>query len=217
VNSPIESLDVLGLGVIAIDDLIFVESYPPPDAKVRVLHRERHCGGLTATALVTAARLGCRCSYAGVLGDNDLSEFAIEALEREQIDLSQLVHKPDARPVCSTVIVDEARKTRNVFFDLNGAVGADDRFPPEALIRDVRVLFVDHLGVSGMIRASRIARGAGIAVVADFESNESAEFLELLVPLAAEKVHSSVKFSSREKLAIGEVVEGAIQLSPSRG
>lgn len=175
-----EPLDVLGLGVIAVDDLIFVESYPPPDAKVQVVHRERHCGGLTATALVTAARLGCRCAYAGALGYDDLSQFAFEALEKEQIDLSHLVRKHAARPVCSTVIIDEARKTRNVFFDLNGAVGADDRFPLEALIRDVRVLFVDHLGVSGMIRASRIARAAGIAVVADFESNESAEFLELL-------------------------------------
>jgi len=175
-----ESLDVLGLGVIAVDDLIFVESYPPPDAKVKVRHRERHCGGLTATALVTAARLGCRCAYAGVLGDNDLSQFAFEVLEKEQVDLSHLVRKHEAQPVNSTIIVDETHNTRNVFFDLQGVQGADDQLPAENLIRQVRVLFVDHVGIRGMIRASRIARAAGIDIVADFESNESPEFADLL-------------------------------------
>ena len=48
--------DILGLGAVAVDDLIYVESYPPPDVKSKVLRRERHCGGLTATALVLQAR-----------------------------------------------------------------------------------------------------------------------------------------------------------------
>ncbi|MBN2129460.1 MAG: hypothetical protein JW741_08180, partial [Sedimentisphaerales bacterium] len=65
--------DVLGLGYTAVDDLLYVESYPPADNKARVRHRERHCGGLTATALVAAARLGARCMYAGVLGNDELS------------------------------------------------------------------------------------------------------------------------------------------------
>jgi sugar/nucleoside kinase (ribokinase family) len=180
VNETNGSLDILGLGVIAVDDLIYVESYPAPDSKVRVLRRERQCGGLTATALVTAARLGCRCSYAGVLGYTDLSEFAVETLKREQISLSHLVRKQEARPVCSTIIVDEGRRSRNVFFDLDGVIGADDSLPEADLIRQAGVLFVDHVGVKGMIRASRIARAAGIAVVADFESDESPEFLDLL-------------------------------------
>jgi sulfofructose kinase len=180
VNTANGSSDILGLGVIAVDDLIYVESYPAPDSKVQVLRRERHCGGLTATALVTAARLGCRCAYAGVLGYTDLSEFAVETLKKEGINLSHLLRKQEARPVCSTIIVDEGRKSRNVFFDLNGVVGADDSLPAEDLIRQVGVLFVDHVGVKGMIRASRIARAAGIAVVADFESDESPGFLDLL-------------------------------------
>jgi len=52
------TFDVLGVGVAAVDDILWVEAYPPPDSKVRVVRRERHPGGLTATALVAAARLG---------------------------------------------------------------------------------------------------------------------------------------------------------------
>ena len=61
--------DVLGIGVTAVDDLLYVDRYPPPDAKITVLRSERQCGGLAATALVAASRLGAKCAYAGVLDD----------------------------------------------------------------------------------------------------------------------------------------------------
>ena len=52
--------DVLGLGCTAIDDLLYVPAYPEPDSKMQFRRKERHCGGLTGTALVAAARLGSR-------------------------------------------------------------------------------------------------------------------------------------------------------------
>ena len=163
-----------------MDDLIFVPSYPPADAKIPVSRRERHCGGLTATALVAAARLGCHCSYAGVLGEDELSKFAIERLSQEGISFSHLIRRDEARPISATIIVDEGQKTRNIFFDLHGYVGADDVLPEAEVIRSARVLFVDYLSPKGMLRAARIAREAGIPVVADFEGSESPYFEELL-------------------------------------
>ena len=47
-----EAIDILGLGAVAVDDLVYVAAYPPANAKVPVLGRDRQCGGLTATALV---------------------------------------------------------------------------------------------------------------------------------------------------------------------
>ena len=49
--------DILGLGCVAVDDLIYVEAFPSADAKTPVLRTDRQCGGLTATALVAGARL----------------------------------------------------------------------------------------------------------------------------------------------------------------
>ncbi len=172
-------IDVLGLGAVAVDDLLYVEGYPPPDAKARVLRRERHGGGLTATALVAAARLGARCAYAGVLGPDDLSAFAARTLEAEHIDLSHLKHDPAARPVYSTIVIDTARHSRNIFFDLNSVVGAAPDWPPAEVIQASRVLFVDYLGLPGMLRAAQIARAAGIPVVGDLES-EAAPLMELV-------------------------------------
>ena len=52
-----QRIDVLGLGCAAVDDLLYVDAYPAPDSKAPVRGRERHCGGLTFTALVAAARM----------------------------------------------------------------------------------------------------------------------------------------------------------------
>jgi hypothetical protein len=150
--------DVLGLGCVAVDDLLYVPEYPPPDAKVRVRRRERQCGGLTATALVAAARLGARCAYAGTLGPDADSEFVVECFRREGIDVTHLARRPDARPIHSTILVDEVRHTRNIFFDLTGSVGRGADAPPEEVLRATRVLYVDHYGIEGMTRAARVAR-----------------------------------------------------------
>jgi len=152
--------------------VLFVDRFPPPDAKTPVLRRERHCGGLTATALVAAQRLGARCAYAGVLGRDELSTFAIQALAAEGIDLSRLRQNESARPLNSMIVVDQARQTRNIFVDFNGVVGAAPDWPPDEVVQGCRVLFVDYIGVPGMLRAAGLARAAGIPVVADIEATD---------------------------------------------
>ncbi|HUV39935.1 MAG TPA: PfkB family carbohydrate kinase [Planctomycetota bacterium] len=161
--------DILGLGVLAVDDLLYAPEYPPADTKVRLRHRERQCGGLTGTALIAAARLGARCAYAGVLGDDELSRFVLHTLEREGVDTAHVVTRPDAQPVHSSIVVDETHHTRNIFYHVGGASGAADDAPPAEVVRAAKVLFVDPYGVTGMIRAARIAREANRPVVADFE------------------------------------------------
>ncbi len=101
--------DVLGFGYAAVDDLIYVESFPPADAKTPVIRTERHCGGLTATALVAAARLGSTCAYAGVFGTDDLSMFARDRMRQEGIDLAHAQQRAGAGPVHSFIVVDETR------------------------------------------------------------------------------------------------------------
>jgi sulfofructose kinase len=180
VKSAKPKFDVLGLGVIAVDDLLFAESYPPPDDKTRVLRTERQCGGLTGIALIAASRLGAKCAYAGVLGRDEFSGFALSHLKSEGINLKYLRVRDGARPVHSYIVVDCAKFTRNIFCDATGAVGADPDWPSETVIRSARVLFVDHFGIPGMIRAARVARRAGIPVVADLEKNVGGEFPVLL-------------------------------------
>jgi sugar/nucleoside kinase (ribokinase family) len=179
-STPHPPVDVLGLGCVAVDDLLYAPAYPAPETKVRLRRRERQCGGLTGTALVAAARLGARCAFAGVLGDDEDSHFVVECFRREGIDTTYLRRRPGARPIHSTVIVDEDAQTRTVLFDLAGSVGAEPDHPPDEVIRAARVLYVDHYGIEGMTRAARVARAAGVPVVADLERDEWPGFHGLL-------------------------------------
>jgi sulfofructose kinase len=174
------SCDILGLGCVAVDDLLYVAAYPPADAKVPVRRRERGCGGLAATALVAASRLGARCAYAGTLGDDELSRFVLERLGQEGVSVEWVRRREGARPIYSLIVVDEARQTRTIFYDLEGVCGAEPHWPDAAAIRSARSLFIDHFGVEGMTWAVRVAREAGVPVVADFERGEMPGFADLL-------------------------------------
>ena len=178
-SSPTKRFDVLGLGCAAVDDLLYVPSFPGADEKVRVTRSVRRCGGLTGAALVTAARLGARCAYAGCLGTDPFSEHVAENFTREGVDVSQAPRLSEARVVHSTIVVAKDRGSRNIFYEDAGMIGAHPTLPPEEVIRESRVLLIDHLGMPGNLRAARVARSAGVPVVADFEDETVPLFQEL--------------------------------------
>ncbi len=176
----INCFDVLGIGCVAVDDLVYVDAYPPADSKKRVTRSERRFGGLTGMALVAAARLGGRCAFAGLLGEDDLSQRVEDNFVEHGIDLSEAIRRNDAQPVHSVIVVAEDTGSRNIFFDSRSPIGADPAGPSEGLIRSSKVLFLDNLGIEGGIRAASIARDAGIPVVADFEDDFDPRFATLL-------------------------------------
>ena len=175
-----ERFDVLGLGVAAVDDVLYVPSYPAVEAKVRVAQSTRRCGGLTAAALVAAARVGARCAYAACLGTDDLSEYIARNCASEGINLKHAPRLPEARVVHSTIIVGQDTGSRTILFEASGLIGAHDTFPSEEVIRAAKVLFIDHYGMRGNLRAARIARAAGVPIVADFENAAVPLFQEVL-------------------------------------
>src|SRR5260221_13768184 len=101
--------EIVGLGCVAVGELIYVETVPVSAAKAPVLRADGECGGLAATALVAGSRLGATCAYAGVLGTDELSAFAVERMRQEGIDLAHLRQRPEAGPVHSVIVVDSAR------------------------------------------------------------------------------------------------------------
>jgi len=114
--------DVLGIGAVAVDDLLYVDAYPGPDTKVRIRSEQREGGGLVATALVTVARLGGSSAFLAVLGRDELSVFAIGELERAGVDGSRIIRRAGARPVHSRIIVDGHTGQRTILYSMTGVV-----------------------------------------------------------------------------------------------
>jgi sulfofructose kinase len=174
------AIDVLGLGAVAVDDLLYLDAFPVPDSKGPIRGSARQGGGLAGTALVAARRMGRTCAYAGALGDDELSQYVIEGFAAEGVSVEHLVRRPGTRPFHSTILVDAAAGTRTILFDQQNVVGAAPDAPPAEVVRSARVLLVDHVGLEGMVRAARLARAAGIPVVADLERDAGPLFGELL-------------------------------------
>jgi ribokinase len=185
-----EAFDLLGLGVATVDDLLMVEHFPRVNEKQRLLAGVRQGGGLTASALVAAARLGLRPGYLITLGKGELAVFLRERLEREGIVCLEDGSRPDAEPFHSLVIVAQSGGERSVIWR------NDKVFPPRigptemALAARVGCLFVDHVFAADLLGMAEAARRARRPVVGDFERTtpRSRELMDLtdhlIVPLA---------------------------------
>jgi len=167
--NPPPRFDILGIGTIAVDDVVHVEHYPPADQKVPVVSSSRRLGGLVGTALAAASRLGARCAYGGVLGDDDLSAAVKRGLAEVGVDGSLLRYDARARPVYAFIVVDDRAHTRTIFYDLAGMVPLPTDSMDAAWVSCARVLLADQFGRDGAIRAAQLAGSLNIPVVADME------------------------------------------------
>jgi len=166
---PRPEFDIFGLGTIAVDDCVYVDSYPLPDHKVRINREGRNVGGQIATALAAASRLGAHCAYAAVLGDDELSTAALDALQTAGIDCQFIQRTPGAGPIHSIIILDEKAGTRNIFYSVSRTAPVPTSQIDPATVANTRVLLVDQFGPDTAIHAARLARVAGAAVVMDLE------------------------------------------------
>jgi len=162
--------DLLGLGAVSVDDVYYVNHYPPSNTKIEIQGVSRRGGGLAGTALVTAARLGARAAYCGVLGDDELSTFTLKELESEGVDCTHVERRPDGRPFHALVIVDSSNGERTILYTGKGVSEPSPDSITEELIGSCQVLFIDHTVVASSFRALEIARRVGATVVADLES-----------------------------------------------
>lgn len=172
--------DVLGLGVVTVDDFLYVDRFPRSNTKQRLLAKHREGGGLTATALVAASRLGASTAFVAVLGDDDLSRFALNELEREGVDCSPVLRRESAHPIHAVIIVDRSTGERTILYTMDGHTPvAPDEIPADLIARG-RVLFLDSTAGAGGLRALELAHHLGVLVVADIEQEGAPGMAELL-------------------------------------
>lgn len=160
--------DVLGLGSATVDEFLVVDRFPVQDSKQEVVSVDRQGGGLIATACVAAARLGARVGYCDVLGDDDLSRWVIDDLEREGVDTSPVIRRAHASPIRPVIIVAPGG-SRTILYTAGGRDRRPEDHPSEAQIRAAGVLLIDCLTQPATLRAAQMARAAGVPLVADFE------------------------------------------------
>ena len=172
---------ILGLGALAVDDLLGVESFPVAGEKMRVAWRRREGGGLAATALATASRLGAQTEWLGTLGTDELSRWARADLISHGVGMHFVREQPDAQPHASVILVEQTSGRRTVLSSNHGVVP----FPPHAvneeMLREAKAVFVDHTQIGAAVVLATLARRKSLPVICDIERVD--EGLKELLPL----------------------------------
>ncbi|MCC8179487.1 MAG: PfkB family carbohydrate kinase [Planctomycetes bacterium] len=162
-------IDILGLGVATVDDLLQMEHFPRINEKLPILSFTRQAGGLTGSALVAAARLGCRCGYAVTLGENELSNFLRAEMAREGISILDRGEYPEAEPYHSIILTEKGTGERSILMDIRNVRPPRIGKVEKALLERVGCIFVDHVFAETLVPVVEAARQAGTPVVGDFE------------------------------------------------
>lgn len=136
---------VVCAGVVTVDALALVETYPGPDE--RVLSEEIMIvgGGPAGNAAVVLARQGVPVAFVGRVGADPAGEQAIALLAAEGVDVSGVQRDPSTHTQSSCVVVSRAAQTRAIS---TLAVPPLTELSPVAqdLVAQADWVHADHLG-----------------------------------------------------------------------
>jgi sugar/nucleoside kinase (ribokinase family) len=180
----VKRLDVVGVGCVSIDDLLYVDAVPMED-KGRIQAYEQQPGGNIATALVAAAGLGASVAFVGRLSDQEDGALVRADFAAHGVDVQFALPDPEARPIRATVVVFR-RGDRFIAFDDATTIGllpGDDVTP----LLQARTVLLDTYALAPTIAAlgSDVNR---VLIVADIEAEVDSASLNqvqhLVVPMA---------------------------------
>lgn len=163
-------VDVVGLGLNATDIVLTVHQTPPLGGKERIIAEGRQAGGQVATALVACRRLGLGVRYIGKVGDDPGGRFQLASLRAEGIDVTPVRMVRNTPNQVGYIIVDRKTGERTVYWDRHPRLSVRPSEVLPSAILGARVLHIDGCDVAAALKAARIARKAGIPVVADLDT-----------------------------------------------
>ena len=161
--------DVLGIGQSSLDRVAFVEG-PPEGGEVREpVEALELPGGQVATAILACARLGLRTAYAGAVGDDAAAATVLEPLRRAGVDVSGVRCVRGARTRRALIHVERKNGERHVHPRRDPRlVLAPDDVSAES-VAAARAVHLDAEHPEASLRAARLARAAGAAVLLDLD------------------------------------------------
>lgn len=118
----VSELDVVGLGYCCLDELLLLSEIPEPEGRALIRQRGAQGGGMVATAMVAAAKLGARAGFVGAVGGDETGETIASEFRAYGVDVSRLVVRPGFTSHRTVVLVDERTGARSFLSD-RGTVG----------------------------------------------------------------------------------------------
>ena len=124
-------------------------------------------GGKGSNQAVAAARLGARAAFAGIIGDDKLSEIATDLYAREGIDTTYLQQTNAASTGAGFIILNEAGDN-GIVIDMGANEGMDAAFVDQVedqIARSDAVMSVLEIPVAAAARAMALGRRHGVRTI----------------------------------------------------
>jgi ribokinase len=174
-----KNIDILGLGEVCVDWTAFVDHLPEVDEKVFARY-ERFVGGVTANFVVASARLGCRVSFLGGVGDDENGRFVLDTLSNKGIDTSGITIRKGNATAFNMLMVDK-KGQKAIVQDQNLQHNVPDPEDiKEELISKSRSLHTSGIKIHTAEKAMEIAKRYGATVSFDLEKHVALEGFEKL-------------------------------------
>src|SRR5215471_14739927 len=110
------AVDVVGLGLNAMDTICVVDRFPAPDTKTGIRKVRAEPGGQVATALAVCARFDLTTRYIGSVGDDDLGRAQIESLRASGLDTACVRIAQGATTQFAVILLEEGVGERTVLW-----------------------------------------------------------------------------------------------------
>lgn len=146
------------MGVITVDTIALVETYPSEDERVLAQEISRAGGGPAAVAAVAMSRLGVKSAIVGTIGDDPDGKEVLRIFEKEGVDTSGI--SIGSTPTAGSVIVASKQHSARAISTRQPMVQAPINDAAKKLIAQAAWLHVDHVGINRLTEVG-ISRGNG--------------------------------------------------------
>jgi len=163
---PTKDIEIAGLGFASIDYSCIV-SHIPMDEKTEAIERFINGGGVAATAIVAAARLGAKTAFIGTVGGDREGEEIISGFNREKVDTSHIQMKAVKKSAVAYCWVEQKSGKRSIVWSKGDAMPIDAKTVDEDFISSLKLLHLDGHNTEAAIRAAEIAKTNGVIVSLD--------------------------------------------------
>ncbi len=160
-------MPVSGIGQCSLDYLALVDSYPEADTKKEVLEWQEQGGGPVATALVALARLGVRCRFHGVIGDDVAGDRIRQSLLREGIEVTGLVQREKTTSQLAFIVIETGTAKRTIFWKRPSGEPLRIQELATGFLDGSDLLLLDGLMTDVSMYAARKAKELNIPVMLD--------------------------------------------------
>jgi len=163
--------DVIGLGENSLDHLVSLAEFPCAGGKTAGVDLGSHPGGQVAGAILGCAKLGLRCAYLGVVGEDAAAEEALAPLRRAGVNLGGVVRRLDAQTRSAMIFVRQSDGERSVLVRRDPRLEASERDFSARDLERARLLHLDATDPDLSLWAARHADRAGVPISLDLDED----------------------------------------------